>query len=363
MNKFIAQNKERLENFTGLSRTAGARNDYVQGGGGNTSVKLDETLMAIKASGYCLADIKPDSAYAVLDYSLLRNFYYSSEPSSFEDVEKSGSEKTKEAVRKIEGVEPLRPSVEAGFHSILDRYVLHTHSVYANLAACSKECTQIVKEALEETDYTWGYVGYTDPGARLTFSIKDEIERVKANTNTAPPILFMGNHGLIVHHQDHGECLRIHDDVNARTAKMFGMTGHDFPGVNVREDTDGTWVSEAPYLEEHLRSGRYGIAELVEDALYPDQIVFLKGTFFIGAGAKRPEADTCQCDIHTGKIVFNMRREKAQTIAETLTAVIFIRENISKRGYTLMTMGDSAKAFIASWESEKYRKSLAGKKK
>lgn len=48
----------------------------MQGGGGNTSVKLDDTLMAIKASGFCLKDIEIDKAYAVLDYAALRRFYY-----------------------------------------------------------------------------------------------------------------------------------------------------------------------------------------------------------------------------------------------------------------------------------------------
>ena len=35
--------------------------------------------------------------------------------------------------------------------------------------------------------------------------------------------------------------------------------------------------------------------------------------------------------------------------------------NIEKSGHPLSTMGEAAKHFIANWESEKYRKSLAGK--
>ena len=39
------------------------------------------------------------------------------------------------------------------------------------------------------------------------------------------------------------------------------------------------------------------------------------------------------------------------------------RSDVYKRqGYELSTMGEAAKKFIANWESEKYRKSLAGKK-
>ena len=52
----------------------------------------------------------------------------------------------------------------------------------------------------------------------------------------------------------------------------------------------------------------------------------------------------------------------AQIIAETLTCVVYIAETLKRSGHTLSTMDEAARAFIANWESEKYRKSLAGKK-
>ena len=48
-------------------------------------------------------------------------------------------------------------------------------------------------------------------------------------------------------------------------------------------------------------------------------------------------------------------------VAETLTAVTLIMDTIRENGYTVSTMGEAAKRFIANWESEKYRKSLAEK--
>ena len=84
---FFKENEMLLKEFSRVSKTAGARADYVQGGGGNTSVKFANGLMAIKASGFCLSDIEPDKAYAVLDGADLRNFYLTSEPEQFENVE------------------------------------------------------------------------------------------------------------------------------------------------------------------------------------------------------------------------------------------------------------------------------------
>ena len=119
MGMFFEEHAKLLSDFARVSQSTGARADYVQGGGGNTSVKLPGGLMAIKASGFCLSDIRPDKAYAVLDGADLRNFYLTTDPSALADVEKEGSARAKADVRHIDGLADLRPSVEAGFHSIL----------------------------------------------------------------------------------------------------------------------------------------------------------------------------------------------------------------------------------------------------
>ena len=359
MSNFFESNKARLDNFTRVSGSVGTRADYVQGGGGNTSAKLEGGLMAIKASGYCLKDIRPDMAYAVLDYEALRRFYNDTDPATLADVEKAGSEAAKANTKAIDGLAPLRPSVEAGFHSILDTYVAHSHSVYANLAACSAELESIVKDALADADYGWGWVSYVDPGARLTFSIRDELRRVEAATGRRPAVIFMQNHGLIAHSDDPDDCLRIHTDVNDRIARAFGIENGSFPKVGVKDIGDGLVAADCPFLTEQLASGDFSEKFLMESPLYPDQLVFLTGTFGFGEG--KPEEGMALCDPKTGVVTFNMPAAKAQVIAETLTAVLFICRAIEKKGYTLSTMGEAAKAFIANWESEKYRKSLAGK--
>ena len=360
MSNFFETNREVLDQFTRVSSSVGARADYVQGGGGNTSAKLADGMMAIKASGYCLKDIRPDTAYAVLNYENLRNFYNNSNPADFADVEKSGSEQAKANTLTIEGLAALRPSVEAGFHSILDKYVAHSHSVYANLATCANELKDIVAKALEGADYSWGWVEYTDPGACLTFSIRDELKRVEAETGKKPAAIFMQNHGLIAHSDCPDECLRIHTDVNDRIAKAFGLNNGDFPAVAIKDLGNGLCEAVCPYLTEQLKSGKWTEKFLLESPLYPDQMVFLIGTF--GFGSDAPAEGMAVANPETGAMTFNMAASKAQVIAETITAVLFICETIEKNGYTLSTMGEAAKNFIANWESEKYRKSLAGKK-
>ncbi len=359
MSYFYIHNNEALEAFTKMSREAGSRADYVQGGGGNTSVKLKDGLMAIKASGYRLSDIRPDAAYAVLGYEPLREFYYANEPERFDDVEKAGAEKAKSATQAVEGLAPLRPSVEAGFHSILDTFVLHSHSVYANLAACAVECEAIAAEALAGAPYSWGVVPYENPGARLTFAVRDELRRVEAASGLRPCVLFMQNHGLIVHHDDMESALSIHKEVNDRVAAVFGMRGDAFPAARLAEIGDSIYHSNTPFLLEQLKSGAYSEEFLLREPLYPDQLVFLNGTFSFGA---KPGENRCAWDAESGVLSYNMERQTAQVVEETLLAVTFIVSTLKRANRTLSVMGEAARSFIANWESEQYRKSLAGKK-
>ncbi len=356
---FFEENRNGLNAFARMSQAAGSRADYVQGGGGNTSVKLEGGLMAVKASGYCLSDLRPDRAYAVLDYEALRRFYNEHEPGDLSDVEQAGAACAKANTKQIGGLEPLRPSVEAGFHSILGTYVLHTHSVYANLAVCSTACREIASLAFAAAGYRWGWVAYTDPGAQLTFAIRDELRRVQAETGEVPAVILMQNHGIIVHAETASQCLAIHTDANERLARFFGLTGTSFPAVRLRELAAGFYCADVPYLKEQLTNCAY-TKELMEQPLYPDQLVFLSGTFDLDANDL--PAGKAVASTKTGELLMHLPERQARALVETLTAVFFVMEHVKAAGYPLSTMGEAAKAFISNWESEKYRKSLAGKK-
>ena len=202
-------------------------------------------------------------------------------------------------------------------------------------------------------------MSYVDPGSRLTFSIRDELARVERETGRRPAAIFMQNHGLIVHHDDPDECLRIHTDVNDRIARAFGLENGCFPEVKIESAENGLCRAVCPYLTQALASEEFTEKFLLEAPLYPDQLVFLTGSF--GFTEDAPAEGMAAASPSTGALTFNMPAAKAQVIAETLCCIVFIVRNIAQNGYTLSTLGEKAKAFIANWESEKYRKSLAGK--
>ena len=170
----------------------------------------------------------------------------------------------------------------------------------------------------------------------------------------------MQNHGIIVHDADPDTALAIHTDANERLARMFGLSGTSFPKIAVREMAAGIYAADVPYLAGQFRTGGYTQEFLMTQPLYPDQMVFLTDTFYLDQetlGAGQAVASS-----KTGELLMQMDAKKALTLTETLTAVFFVMEHIRKAGYELSTMGEAAKKFIANWESEKYRKSLAGKK-
>lgn len=51
------------------------REDLVQAGGGNSSFKISEEKMAIKASGYQLADITETDGYALVNPKVIREAF------------------------------------------------------------------------------------------------------------------------------------------------------------------------------------------------------------------------------------------------------------------------------------------------
>ena len=369
-NAFLDRYHERLADFTRVSLIAGSRSDYVQGGGGNTSCKLDSQLMAIKASGFRLDQIAPDAGYAVLDYSKLRSFYQNTDPSSLDDIEKSGSAQTKDAAADIDGLPVLRPSVEAGFHSLLDTYVLHTHPVYANLLTCAAEGPELAARIMADMKLTYAFVPYINPGAQLTFEI-DAARKTSADSEgRQPDVIFMQNHGLIATSDNADTCLDIHEKVNKAVASFFGVSEKDWPSIQVETVSNDAsanfWQSATPWLKARLFDTVWDLDFFTVQALYPDQLVFLSGQVAVvetDSLSDYKDISTKKAIIfrETGEVLYQCGKGEAQTIEETLCAILFITRTIQSAGYNVNTMNEAGKQFISNWESEQYRKTIAAK--
>ena len=172
----------KLDNLINMSHEIGNEIAYVQGGGGNTSVKLDTMKMAIKASGIALKDMSAEQGFSVVDYQKVNKYHCS--PDSSED-------RYSESITNFAIDSSAKPSIETGFHALLGEYVIHSHSVFLNVLLCAKEGKDLILEHFPES--IW--VDYFTPGKDLTLAIKNSLN---GREDSFEGLIFLENHGIIV---------------------------------------------------------------------------------------------------------------------------------------------------------------------
>lgn len=328
-----------------ISSYAGLRLDYVQAGGGNTSVKFDQELMAIKASGYTLKEITEDKGYVTVEYRKILDYYHSADPNSGRDFEQESLELNLGSVKLLAGMENKRPSVEVGFHSFLRRCVIHTHAVYANLLCCAAEGQEKARQIFAGSGISFIFIPYINPGFHLTLHIMEAVKSYQNANGKLPDIIFMENHGFIVDSDDAQAAIDLHEKANMMIRDFFGIKNYDTPVI---EKSGDSHFSRTPYLKQFVKSHPVDAAYFDRTPLYPDQLVYLKD--HVGK--------TILIDAGSGTIEYKTSEKQAQTLEEVILAVAFVINEIEKSGMQLKLMNEAGTSFINNWESEKYRAAL-----
>ena len=340
--------KNAIKDLIDISQYAGNRADYTQGGGGNTSVKNEEKgLMLIKASGYRLVDIDDTTAFVAVDKNKIYNYYTSVDRSVEKDYEKESAEVSKSSIVPLEGIATLRPSVEVGFHAILKKYVIHTHSVYANLLTCSQEGEALAAKLFADKDFGFIFLPYINPGFELTLAMKDKIDEYVKNTGKYPEVIFMKNHGLVVTGDYIDRVKAVNTDVNETIRNYFGLEDN-FRKVNLVATETG-FKSETSIVTDYVKANKLDKAVLDQTPLYPDQLVYLNNIL-----AHSPNTMV----VADGTVYYNADIKQATTLEETLAAYLFVVTTVKKANLTVSTMNEKEVYFINNWEAEKYRRSV-----
>jgi rhamnose utilization protein RhaD (predicted bifunctional aldolase and dehydrogenase) len=161
----------------------GKNDNYVQGAGGNISIKEDD-IIHIKKSGKHFRDIKDENDVISCNISKkdIRGV--------LEIYNKQNLENQYNALiqEKISGKD--RPSIELSFHVFGDKYTLHLHPTIINIFTCTEEGQEIIKKLCEDND-NMSYVDYCKPGIILTDKIMEERSMLNE-------ITFLFNHGIII---------------------------------------------------------------------------------------------------------------------------------------------------------------------
>ena len=282
----MEENKH-LENLIAMSHEIGSNNAYVQGGGGNTSVKISDNKMAIKASGVQLKDMNFDHGIAIVDFKKVNSYHQN--PDLAEDTY---GETIKQFALNSEG----RPSIETGFHALLGRYVIHSHSVFFNVLLCAIEGKKLITQHFPES--IW--IDYHTPGKDLTVAIQNTLDSNKRNNYQG--LIFLENHGVIVTADSHQDCINFHSAANKKIKDLFKLDIFLVSLENQIEDKDFY--------------------------LFPDQVIFMTA---------------------------DQAKRKTNSYLETVATVRFLKESMQKLGLHPKTLTALNVSILQNMQSEKYR--------
>lgn len=251
------------------SKRLGERTDFVQAGGGNTSLKSLDGIMYIKSSGIRLSDIKSKDSFAQIDYQKLR-LLFSEEKWEIKSKEER-EYRAKQIVDECNLTPDRRPSIETLLHLHGEGFGIHIHAKNI-LQHFSGKLGYSSKEIAEKWNLV--IVPYSTPGIDLVLSlIKSEADYFKSNKKT-PHGYILSNHGLLVFGDNNFELLEKIEEINKafeiNTFRNTDSKYHKF--ANFISDTIQKFIDENPvvYHSSHEWSPKFNV-----DPLFPDSVVFL----------------------------------------------------------------------------------------
>jgi NAD(P)-dependent dehydrogenase (short-subunit alcohol dehydrogenase family)/rhamnose utilization protein RhaD (predicted bifunctional aldolase and dehydrogenase) len=387
-----------LADLIRISNVTGRDSTLVQGGGGNTSVKTaDGKYMYIKASGTALKDMNQKQGWRRLRLDPVLSII---EDKSLARLE--ARKREPEVVNRLllacedDVTSAARPSVEAHLHAFLDKCVIHLHPIvvaaYVNARNGKAEIENLFKNFGFSLPPLW--VPYTDPGFMLAKKIAKLASDYQNRFGKRPAILFLEKHGLFVTAQTAESALRLVRKVislcSSKLKKLKIQNSKLKTSILNRQDIIATKLAIRKgvfdAIGQYLPVTYFGKTEavtafmarkdahklLATPALNPDELVYANGSAMwlercdaeiiarkvrtqVGKGQKPPAAFVVK-----GLGLFVAADKKtAPVIAEITTGSLIIRMNATKFG-GILALTKRQQNFINNWESEAFRKQLAG---
>ncbi len=178
-----------IESLVEYSNRYGSDPGMVLAGGGNTSMKTDQTLY-VKGSGTSLATITEDG-FVVMSRRKLGEIWRNKYPK--DQAEREAAVLSDMMAARLPGEESKRPSVETLLHDLFpQKYVLHVHPSRVNALTCSAEGADGVKRLFPEA--VW--VDECEPGYILASRCREKLAEHKEKTGSDANVVFLQNHGI-----------------------------------------------------------------------------------------------------------------------------------------------------------------------
>jgi rhamnose utilization protein RhaD (predicted bifunctional aldolase and dehydrogenase) len=322
-----------LAALAALSARLGRDPMLVQGGGGNTSIKIADTLW-VKASGKWLAAAESEPVFVPVDLGGVRAAIAADLPDPVSGHARPGS--------------ALRPSIETSLHALLPhRVVLHLHSVNCLAAVVLRDGEARIAAALE--GLSWAWVPYCRPGLDLT--------RATARLHGGPhDVIVLENHGLVIGAADCAAAQRLVDEVERR----FAVPSRPAPPADLavlgRAAAAGTWTCARDPRLHALATDPANLAHALAGPLFPDQVVFLGPRLSCDPGS----TDAAAC------LVPGCGTLLRQDITDGQEAMLLCLALLLPRLATdapLMPLPEDEIRAIGGWEAEAYRIALDARRR
>lgn len=350
-----------LNDLLDLSYYTGCRFDYVQAGGGNTSVKTENGEMLIKASGYLLSEMDKEKGYSIVDNKKVLEIL---------QVLKVKSDFSKRELDTLAGkmlqeliLSGERPSIETFLHSLLYKYTAHVHSIAINIhsskSGWKEKLALISSEAL--------FVDYKTPGIELALEMLKEIDEYTLKFNRLPKIIFLQNHGLIISSDQYSEVLSLMEEVTLKAEKLAGVNFDRYRRANYIVDQIKSKLNEQ-YVA-YLTEDRY-----ISSILESNEELFLKGPFcpdglvYCGYEAVTLNAENDFSEVLDYKNKYNelpkvvILEKEVYLIEKSLKKAKLVEDVLKNNLMILESQADQVEylteielAYLGNWEAEKYR--------
>lgn len=332
--------------------------DWVQGGGGNFSIKIDGKMMLIKASGLSLKEVQESHGIVLVDYLSVKKYYNSLFGKKITvQMENLSNEVILGLTSNFLANQNLKASIETGFHAFLKKYIVHSHSVYANIVNCSSNPEKLLKKIFINTNFEYVVVAYQAPGLCLANQIRKSVDAHIKEGKNWPEVIFLQNHGIIINTDKFDRCLNLYLQVDKLLKKYFNFKSA-YPKILIKK-SGNAFQSRTTFLMNYF--DKYLLDKnLFQPILFPDQVVYLNSKI-VSSKYGLWLGDKLYIDKKTNKITYFTNRKESAAIEETMLSYCYIKEESKRLKLKLKKITKADVNFINKMESEKYRQKLLKK--
>lgn len=315
---------------------------YVQGSGGNTSIKVQNNLF-IKASGFELKDAYNKNIFVNVDYKKV--------------IEGINSNKKDPLTNAWENSGELRPSIETSLHAIIPyKYVMHLHCINSLSWLVQKDFKIKILQKINDKDVA--IVPYFTPGRDLTMAIQKQL------SNKVNKILLLTNHGIVVSDDNLEMLLKNLERISSNLSqKVSYIKKANFSFLE--EISKGTpFRTTQCSISNQIALSQCAINYTTGGYMFPDQVVFLSNGFEvinskediqeIYKNKKNNDLLPILIIPNKGILVPRTLSNKTELILKTLAMII----NRIPPKATINYLSEKEARKLSKMESEIYRKNL-----